>query len=341
MTDYFIYSYDDDENVKSGKHVVTVLFFYQAKIKKSKIVQGLEKYNQENLLSDRFIVLLPNYIDEELELLFKGDVLETFQRVVGFDQTYSQENYSLYYYGLEGKMTKMFGALKGLKNRSSFFKKLFKEGNFHIFHTRGGLIESTSDHHFVFPSQKHSEKFIRTGNVLRDSNEIMFIALQLLDYFAKIHTVYCDTASINVLPFAVFDLMNKFGKSTSIQVRSFESYKVFENYNQQFEPNSLVLISSSTSGNIIDRLKQKQITEETTLIVLFFIGKNDSYLKHAKNIFCDVSQSDDFSKGYPIFETYPKGIPCVLCDKHSQPVIIQSEYSEESTPLIPDESTPV
>ena len=68
-----------------------------------------------------------------------------------------------------------------------------------IFKNNGGLVESTPDHHFVFPSNKHCSKFIRTGNVLINQSEIFFLGVQLLKYIQGKNIIYCDTSSINVL----------------------------------------------------------------------------------------------------------------------------------------------
>lgn len=326
MTDFFIYTYQDKTSFQGGPKTVTVLFIPDSEMRKSSISQGLEDYNRLKVLSDRFIVILPQFASEKLIELFTTKLSDTFNRVVGFfTNEYSITNYSVYEFDYLGKLNKIEGKLKGLKNKSLFFSNLFKNGNFHIFKSRGGLIESSADHHFVFPSGKHSESFIRTGNVLRDSNEVFFIAIQLLQKFDDVDVAYCDTASINVLPFAVFELRSRFGKTNQTKVKSFDSYKIFEDFNQQFHPNSVVLISSSTSGNIIDRLRKKQVTLDNSLIILYFIGNLESYQKHSNHILCDLTKTDLFLRGYSPFKTHSNSIHCDLCKNHSQPVLIQSD----------------
>lgn len=325
MKDYFIFTYKDKFNFKGGEKSVAVLFIPESSIRRSTLVQGLETFNQEKVLTDRFVVIVPTYASESLIENLSTDVISSFGRVVGFDKAYSESNYSVYQFDDKGYLLKTFGTLTGLKNKANFFSTLFRHGNYHIFKTKGGLIESNPDHHFVFPSGKHSEKFIRTANVLRDSNEIFFLALQLLEKFDGIETVYCDTASINVLPFAVFEIFNRFKKEVEIRVKSFESYKLFEDFNQIFNPNSIVLISSSTSGNIIDRLREKQIVKDNLIIVLFFLGNKESYIKHKSNIFCNLTKSKEFDVGFEPFKTFRNSLECDLCFNHSQPVTIQSD----------------
>ena len=122
----------------------------------------------------------------------------------------------------------------------------------------GGLVESTSDHHIVFPSKKHCSKFIRTGNVLINQSEVFFIAVQLLKHTTNRNIIFCDTSSINVLPYAVFEIRRRFKIEFDCPiVYSFESYDGIEKRESNFPPESLILISSSTSGNIIERILKK------------------------------------------------------------------------------------
>nr|MUH41461.1 hypothetical protein [Zobellia laminariae] len=218
--------------------------------------------------------------------------------------------------------------LKDLTNTEvDFFNYLNRNGTTQIFKNRGGLVESSPDHHFVFPSKKHSEKFIRTGNVLKNSAEIVFIAVQLLEKFDNATSVYCDTSSINVIPFAIFELKRRFGKDfDSIPINSFESYSVFENQNSIFQRESLIIISSSTSGNIIDRLIKRRLAAKSQIVVLFFLGKEKMYLNHQESILCNLTADEEsFPDGFKIFETYPDGVNCKLCRKFSRPIEIQSD----------------
>src|SRR5690606_35572220 len=95
-----------------------VLFIPDRELRRSVISQGLEDYNRMNVLSDRFVVILPEYASENLTELFTTKLNTTFNRVVGFfNNEYSTNNYSVYTFNYLGDLNKKAGSLKGLKNK--------------------------------------------------------------------------------------------------------------------------------------------------------------------------------------------------------------------------------
>jgi len=330
MNDFYIFQYDDSLNFSESQSI-TVVFVNQRKYPRhKKLIDELESFFQSHLLTDKLIILIPGYSNPEILEYFSNDILETFRRVPGFNQNYNQKSCFVYQFDVNGNYSTCIKKDLVKETTSSeleFFNYLNRNGTTQIFKNRGGLVESSPDHHFVFPSKKHSEKFIRTGNVLKNSAEIFFIAVQLLEKFDNATSVYCDTSSINVIPFAIFEIKRRFGKDfDSIPINSFESYSVFENQNSIFQRESLIIISSSTSGNIIDRLIKRRLASKKQIVVLFFLGKEKMFLNHQESILCNLTlHKDSFPKGFKIFETYPDGENCKLCRKYSRPIEIQSD----------------
>ena len=330
MNDFYIFEYVDSINFIESKSI-TVVFVNQRKYPRQKnLIDELESFFQSHLLTEKLIVILPGYADEELRNYFITNIFETFRRVPGFNQKYYSESFFLYEFDVTGTYTGI--GINDLlidirTSKDEFFEVLRRNGTTLVFKNRGGLVESSPDHHFVFPSKKHSEKFIRTGNVLKNSSEIFFIAVQLLEKFNHATSVYCDTSSINVLPFAIFEMKRRFGEDfNSIPINSFESYEIFENQTSSFQRESLIIISSSTSGNIIDRLIKRRLASKNQIIVLFFLGKESLFLNHRESILCDLTRDDEsFPIGFDEFETYPDTESCELCQKFSRPIDIQSD----------------
>jgi len=330
MNDFFIFQYNDSINFNKVESI-TVIFVNQRKYPRHKnLIDELESFFQSNLLTDRLVILLPSYSNSKIKNYFNNDIFETFRRVPGFNKKYNEESCFVYEFNIRGKYFPCNG--KNLEEflktpEIEFFKHLERNGATNIFRKRGGLVESSPDHHFVFPSKKHSEKFIRTGNILISSAEIFFIAVQLLEKFDKASSIYCDTSSINVLPFAIFEIKRRFGQEfDSIPINSFESYNVFEKKKSSFKRDSLIIISSSTSGNIIDRLIKKRLAKRDQIIVLFFLGKKKKFLDHEESIMCNLTKdSTSFKNGFDIFETYSDYDSCKLCKKFSRPIEINSD----------------
>lgn len=324
MKNYFIYQYEDIVSSKD-KLRITVIFVHQAKIKsQNTLAEEIKIFFQENSLTDKLVVVLPEYLDEASLKFFFDERDLTFVRVPGRSSEYFDQCLIVYQFKSNGELELIFGEKP--KHENKFKPQLLRSGATIIFKNNGGLVESTPDHHFVFPSNKHCSKFIRTGNVLIHQTEIFFLAIQLLKHFENRNVIYCDTSSINVLPYAVFELLRRFNISFECPtVNSFESYEVFESDKESFPPDSLVLISSSTSGNIIDRILKEKRAEKSQIQVIYFLGPNDKYLNHSANIICNLTKEESFPIGEIEFDTFDNPDKCKLCSDHSRPIKIGSD----------------
>lgn len=325
MKDFFIYSYSDAISFKHPT-TVTVLFVHQKKYDRHKtLIDEIEIFFQSNILTNKFIILLPSYADADLKGWFTTQKEQTFRRVPGISEAYFEDNYIIIEYNSSLSHNCTSGKLSH-KNDLDFYKNLYRHGSTQIFVSRGGLVESSPDHHFVFPSGKHCAKFIRTGNVLVNSAETFFLAIQLLPFFIHKSQIFCDTSSINVLPFAVLEIVRRFDSEFKFPtINSFESYSIFEKRTNSFAPDALVLISSSTSGNIIDRLLKSGIAKRDQLIVLFFLGSKENYNNHEANIICNLTGETSFPIGVTPFQTYNNKEGCELCKAYSRPIRIHSD----------------
>jgi hypothetical protein len=324
MRNYFIYLYEDLVSSKE-KLRVTVLFVHQTKIgSQNELAQELNNFFQEYSITDKLVVLVPKYLDVSSLEYFKSGKEKTFQRVPGKSTEYFDKCLMIYEYDAEGSFTLIDGKIP--KHETKFISHLLRSGSTIIFKNNGGLVESTPDHHFVFPSNKHCSKFIRTGNVLINQSEIFFLAVQLLKHTKDRNIIYCDTSSINVLPYSVFELRRRFKIEFDCPiVYTFESYDVFEKSRDSFSQTSLILISSSTSGNIIERIINDNRAEKEQIQVIYFLGPNDKFLNHSANIICNITKDSDFQLGEEEFETYNNPDDCKLCKNHSRPINIRGD----------------
>jgi len=135
------------------------------------------------------------------------------------------------------------------------------------------------------------------------------------------------TSSINVLPFAVLELKRRLGDLNDFPaIESFKSYDVFESRKVPFSPDDLILISSSTSGNIIDRMIKAQLANKSQIALIYYLGPLNRYQANQSNILCDLTRDEQtFPVGIDEFETYPNQIDCKLCQSFSHPVVIHGD----------------
>lgn len=325
MKEYFIYQYEDKVSFQS-KRLITAIFIHQAKIdSQNTLSEEINEFFQTHSLSDKLIVVLPEYIDDVSLSYFHESRDITFQRLPGKSAEYFNDCFTVYKFGCDGMLNYYSG--KKQKKETVFKEHLFRSGMTIIFKANGGLVESSPDHHFVFPSGKHCSKFIRTGNVLVKNAEIFFMAVRLLRHIVDRKIIYCDTSSINVLPFTCFELKRRFKQDfVCPTVHSFESYQIFEANKNRFNSESLVLISSSTSGNIIDRILREKLAEKEQIQVIYFLGSNERFIQHNQNILCNLTKDEkEFSIGEDEFDTALTVQDCKLCAIHSHPVNIRSD----------------
>lgn len=323
MNNFFIYQYEDNVSSKTKK-IVSVIFVHQKSINQNSIAQEINIFFQEHSITDKLIIILPEYLESESIEYFKEKREETLKRIPGKSISYFDESLVVYKFNKNGELD-LFDGIRP-KHQKKFIQQLLRSGNTIIFKRNGGLVESTPDHHFVFPSGKHCAKFIRTGNVLVNHPEIYFLSFQLLSYFNDVNSIYCDTSSINVLPFAVYDLKTRLGiDKTCPTIHSFKSYEYFENNNQTFPHDSLVLISSSTSGNIIDRILRDRRATRAQILVIYFLGNNSSYANHSQNILCNLTKDLNFTLGIDEVISFDNQIECGLCKDNSRPIEIGSD----------------
>jgi hypothetical protein len=306
----------------------TIAFIQTQNADFSGILSQLKIHFQENIIPDHLIIIAGNYLQDALRE-FADDSRNDLRDVI--PTRYFQENIftkfvSIYTFDERGTLN----LLKGYVNDKKIFGSLFRIGLTEIFN-KGGLISAQDAHHFVFPSGKHCDKFLRTGNILIKSQDIYFIAFNLLQkYTEDYEIIYCDTSSINSLAFALVELKRRLNKDFICpHIESYGSYKGFEESEFIDRHKALFLISSSTSANIIDRLKERLVEEKRIVLIYCLDVKKYQHL-----IICDLKK-DDLNKGGIIpFKTFPYDEKCQLCERGSMPVTIQGDVFLLEKPTI-------
>jgi len=307
----------------------TVAFIQHQKANFPSVLNQLKKHFQEHPIPDHIIIIAGEYLKVELTE-FSNDSNEAFRAII--PTRYHQENMytkfvGLYIYDQFGVLT----LLKGhLVKQLSIFDDLFRIGMNYIF-CKGGLISAQESHHFVFPSGKHCDKFLRTGNVLIKSQDIYFIAFNLLKrYRQSYEIIYCDTSSINSLAFALVELKRRLTPSfVCPHIESYGSYKGFEESEFVNRHKALFLVSSSTSANIIDRLVDR-LVELDRIVLIYCLAP----AKYQSLVICDLKKDVINRLGIEPFKTYGFKEKCAFCESGSMPVAIQGDVFLLEKPLI-------
>ncbi len=196
--------------------------------------------------------------------------------------------------------------------------KLF--GLHNIFEAGNGILESSPNHHYILQNEFHSDKFIRTANILTNSSFIDFIAAFLLPFVSEeTSRIYIDTSGIASLIYATNKLRSIFVRNSNPCVVSFNSYSGISSLVK--DDTSRIVISASTSGKLSKALVDEGFSSDKVCI-LFYLNEENS------NVFilCNLShfKKIDKSEKYSPFKI-EKESQCSFCANSSYPIKIVGE----------------
>ncbi len=325
MKHYYIYKFD--YKVKQERISATVIFCDNTFINQNDIRVDIKKFYERNYQTDKVFILGGEYLKTEMETVFLKNKEETFKGIPRKENTSLYENTYIITFNKKGDLDLI--NKKG-KIPTNFLKTFINEGLQNIFIKRGGLVQTEGSHHYVFPSGKHCDKFLRTGNILLFSCEIYFIAFSLLKHFnEEIHNeIYCDTSSINSIALALSELKNRFfdkANQIAYPIQSFSSYKGLYDNKLNFKKNAFLIVSASTSGNIINYITDKHFElDRANIIVLYYLDNNGQFNNIKENVLCNLTQTKHNPNGVQTYDIYSNE-KCDLCEKGSYAVEVSGD----------------
>lgn len=323
MNNFFKYNieYKNGGSLKTA----TVIFCSTNCINNDYLKNEIGKFYESNFLADDFFVIGGEYQVSELKKVFVDDFEKTFAKIPRKKNTLKKENVHILSFNIKGELKVEKGKKTLLKRYEAILRHT---GLQQIFINGGGLVETEGSHHYVFPSGKHCDKFLRTGNILLYSSEIYFIAFCTLQYFNENeHTnIYCDTSSINSIALGLIDLKNRFLEvKLTVNIESFSSYEGLYNNKLNYKPTDFLLISASTSGNILGYIKkQHQQIKDSNILVLYFLDLSDRYSMVKDQVLCNLTESKDNPTGIKAYESF-KEDECEFCQLGSYPVLVSGD----------------
>ncbi|WP_067150171.1 hypothetical protein [Pseudotamlana agarivorans] len=328
MHNFYIYKYDYKKLRESNLVTVstTVIFCDNTIIDQSILIDEIGRFYECFSQTDEIYALGGEYLEGRLLEVFDTGKEKTFKKIPKRDETSLFDNIYILTFGKQGELRELKG-----KNITRKFKEGFlNEGLQNIFINRGGLVETEGSHHYVFPSGKHCDKFLRTGNILLHSCEINFIAFSMLNYFNdEIHSqIYCDSSSINSIGLALSSLKSRFlkGVDSQVSIESFSSYEGLYSNKLNYKNNALLIISASTSGNILNYItsKHKEIAR-SNIVVLYYLDLKGNYSDIRDNVLCNLTYDETTNpNGVKAYNSYTED-DCLHCKRGSYPVEVSGD----------------
>ncbi len=182
-----------------------------------------------------------------------------------------------------------------------------------IFVDRKGLLTAQDGYHYAKPSGKHSQSFMRVGNVMASSAEIDFIAFASLRFIGdNIKRIYCDTGAIFPVAFAASRLRELLSPDArECLVESFGSFEGLKTFKFVLPSDSVVLISASTSGGLASLVsKRESLFSRDRIVTLFYFGES-----RPEFAVCDLGEGTHSSGTLDPFRSFEGKDECELCKK--------------------------
>lgn len=301
MTGLFVFRFYESNNIAS------LVIFSTSKPSLNLVAKELKRDIENNLVPKRVYILTPkNFPQSHEECLNDQTFFNEYESYIG------DINDSLICLTFDsvGKLN----AVAGNTYDASLQQKILKQGMIALFKKHSGLIVSNHGYHFIKPSGHHCDKFIRASNLLVSSVEVSFLAISLLPHLHNnLKRIYVDTSSISFLVSTALMLSECF--TTYPIIESFESYAALNgSYDFIEDSSSLVLISATTSGSFVKRLKKQTNFTDEQIITLFHLKLPQDQV----GVFdiSDTGASDLISE---------KASDCPFCKLGSKPIRIAGD----------------
>src|SRR5690554_297752 len=306
------YSFRFIKDIKQTKQ--SLVLFYHSDIEVSSLIKEIKEDVMLNLVPSDVVIVGYGITTDVVDRIISNSMFSSeFESFVGAIKD-----------KLEFITVNKNGDITTVREGASvlFKNEMMLAGANKIFKSRKGLITSSPSYHFAKPSGDHCDKFIRASNLFTSGVEVAFLAISLLPYLSeKIKKIYVDTSSISFLVSIAVQLSNKFQHQQPI-IESFESYSVFkEPYGFVTSPDSLVIVSATTSGGLVKNLIRDTAFSSENILTLFF-----SNIPNEQQGLFNISS---------VVESGITSVPeehCKLCRQGSKVIRIEGEQFLPETP---------
>ncbi|MBU0688143.1 MAG: hypothetical protein KJ850_11405 [Gammaproteobacteria bacterium] len=202
-----------------------------------------------------------------------------------------------------------------------------------LFILNNGHMETHRGFHYVKPSQKHVGKFLRTANVLEQSEAAYIIAFWTMSeiWGKNISQIYVDTSGISDIALTL--AYEAFFRQGVAKLPIISSHRSYDGLTQLIinRPNeTLILTSATTSGGLKNKLIERGASKEL-IFTLFYLGETP---QEVGNILCDLTKRpNENTLGIEPIENF-SATNCPYCQKKSYPVSLEGDQFAFEPPKV-------
>ncbi len=327
-SDFFLF--DLEPNPGEAGPVDVVAFTGGTRVDVDLLIEALRRHLERSPPPSRLLLLGPEPAREEIEAAAASqdvaDALPAFTRWIDTPPVHPL------LFTAEGDLRAPRGDLPEAGD-GAFAAALLRQGLCQIFRERKGMLRAAPGSHYVNPSGKHTQGFIRTGNVLLHSAEVAFIAMGILKWWPEgLRRMFVDTASISSVAYALIDLRRVFDPDlVPPTIDSFSSYDGLHNF--EFVPDhALCLISATTSGGLEEEMMENDYLQAERIVTLFYCGPKP---RGSARILCDLTQRGEQPGEQPPL-SFKRLEECELCRRGSTTIRISGDQFLPANPNISD-----
>jgi len=199
-----------------------------------------------------------------------------------------------------------------------------------MFAIHGGFVEANSNYHFLNPSQRHTDRFIRLSNILSSSAEISLLAMTMLPLLQpSAEVAHVDTPAMFALVSAVNDHLRVLAPTRPwLRCENFRSYLGVRTHDFATGGEPVVLISASSSGSMAEVIAERSVPRDRIGHVLY-LGKDDERIRRAVDLSFDEKENPEGVRDDR--ETFDDE-ECKLCAAGSIPVPLKGDQFDMGGP---------
>lgn len=276
-----------------------------------------------NVLADFFLEVPQS---EELLVIAPADLIDTARTVSLSDELSKASRFSafaeVHYGSIDFDGSWIITSNTSLQGVGEEFRKAVVQSGLRlVFEAGGAHLTSRGGYHFVKPSGKHSENFLRAGNALTRSLAVYFVAQACLKWTIQhsFEKIIVDSGSIAAVGYALKNLHTRLTKKPiDYAVDSFGGYEGMRNYVTSAPLDTIVLVSASTSGSLTREVAKELSVPSHRHLVLYYVGEPPADF----DVLCDLTKRSPShaEQGYiKNWRSWPANT-CKLCS-NGQPAI--------------------